>query len=277
VTLIDTHAHAHDDAYNGDRDETLRRAWSAGLVNIVTIGTDIVESRKAVALAEQEERVFATTGIHPHDADSVTVDALDEIAGLAGRPKVVAIGEIGLDFHYMRSPRADQERAFRDQLALARQAGLPVVIHSRAAHEETYAALRDWVYGTGPGADPAGVLHCFSGDLDLAERYVEMGFLISIAGPVTYPKNRDLQRVAAELPLEHLVLETDCPYLPPQSHRGKRNEPALVAETARFVAGLRELPVGAVAAATTDNAGRLFRLEGRSSGVGLAQGRTATR
>jgi TatD DNase family protein len=274
VTPFDTHAHIHDHAFDSDRSETLDRAWSAGLTNIVTVGTDIKESMKAVELARDEPLVFATAGIHPHDADSVSPDTLEELASLATQPKVVAIGEIGLDFYRMLSPREAQEQAFWSQLSLARVLGLPVVIHSRDAHEETYAILSEWAADRRASDGPTGVLHCFSGDLDLAERYVALGFLISIAGPVTYPKNLALQQVAAELPLEHLVAETDCPYLSPQTRRGKRNEPANVVETIGRVAELRGMPVQDVAAATTSNAQRLFRIEPKRDHVAVAQGRT---
>jgi TatD DNase family protein len=274
VTLIDTHAHVHDDAFDSDRQDVLRRAWSAGLVNIVTVGTDLQETKRAIELAQQDPRIFASAGIHPHDADSVTDNVMAELSVLAQQPRVVAIGEIGLDFFRMLSPREAQESAFRSHLALAGEARLPVIIHSRDAHAETYAVLAEWAAGRPPVDGPLGVLHCFSGDLALAERYVELGFMVSIAGPVTYPKNTDLQRVAAELPLEHLVVETDCPYLSPRSRRGKRNEPANVVETAKYIADLRGLPASTVADATTRNARRLFRIDAQPGRVAVAQGRT---
>lgn len=274
MTLIDTHAHVHDEAFEGDRAEVLRRAWTANLAAIITVGTDIDESRSAVALAAAEPRIYATVGVHPHDADAMTPATLAELAALARQPKVVAIGEIGLDFYRMLSPKEAQEQALRSQLQLATEVSLPVVIHSRDAHAETYAALAHWVSEQPPSERPRGVMHCFSGDLDLAWRYVELGFLISLAGPVTYPKNVALQQVAAELPLEHLVVETDCPYLSPQSRRGRRNEPANIVETAKRIAELRHCPARTIAAATTRNARRLFQIGPETSASVAVSGRT---
>lgn len=258
--LIDSHAHVHDEQFDADRPLVLRRAWEAGLSAIITVGTDTVESRKAVHLAQQERGIYATVGVHPHDAKLVTTQMLEELMTLARLPKVVAIGETGLDFYRMLSPRQAQMEAFTSQLALAAEVGLPVVIHSREASKETYAVLSRWA-ATQSGRDqPLGVLHCYSGDLTLARRCAEIGFLISIAGPVTYPKNTVLRQVAAELPLSNLMVETDCPYLPPQSHRGRRNEPAYLVETVQQIATLRSTPYETVARATVANTMRLFRI-----------------
>ena len=262
--LIDTHAHLHDAAFDEDRAAVLTRAEEAGVDCIVSIGTDIATSEAAIALAEHDPRVYATAGVHPHDARDWTPAARDQLAALAAGERVVAIGEIGLDFFRNLSPPADQRRAFLDQLALAAALDLPVAIHSRDAHAETYAILREWAPSVAQNAAATaplpGVIHCFSGDAELALRYVALGFLISFAGPVTYPKNHALQAAARAVPASHLVLETDAPYLSPQSRRGRRNEPALVAETARVIAGLREEPPEDLAAAAAAAARRLYRL-----------------
>lgn len=263
--LIDAHAHLHDALFDADRSAVLQQAWSAGVSAIITVGTDLAESHKAVALAQQQPCVYATVGVHPHDAKTVTPATLMELATLAHRPKVVAIGETGLDFYRMLSPREAQVEAFTSQLRLAAELGLPVVIHSRDAHEETFAILQAWAAEQNSIRLPLGVLHCYSGDLDLALRYVELGFFISIAGPVTYPKNAALQHVAAVLPLSSLVVETDCPYLPPQTRRGRRNEPAYLVETVQRIADLRGLPFQRVAEETAANARRLFRIEMRTA------------
>ena len=264
--LIDSHAHLHDRAFDGDRAAVLARARAAGLTAIVTVGTDLAESEAAAALARAESGVFAAVGFHPHDAKDWDAAARSRIAALAAEESVVAIGEIGLDFYRDLSPRADQERAFRDQLALADELGLPVVIHSRDAHEETVAILSEWAAARPrtPGA-PLGVMHCFSGDSVLARRYAALGFAISFAGPVTYPKNDILRTAAAAVPPGRIIVETDCPYLSPQSRRGRRNEPAQVAETAACIASLRGQTPSAFAEETSEAARRVFGLAAPAS------------
>ncbi|PZC42898.1 MAG: TatD DNase family protein [Chloroflexi bacterium] len=268
--LIDSHAHLHDPAFDDDRAAVLGRARAAGLSAIVTVGTDHRESERAVILADQEPDVFAVVGFHPHDAKDWNPHERAHIARLASRECVVAIGEIGLDFFRDLSPRDVQARVLRDQLSLADEVGLPVVIHSRDAHEETYGILSAWADAKRREA-PVGVIHCFSGDAALARRYVALGFAISFAGPVTYPKNAALREAAAAVPADRLVVETDCPYLSPQrslgytdrsgrSIRGKRNEPAVVSETAAFIAELRGESVGTLVANTSAATRRLFRL-----------------
>ena len=259
--LIDSHAHLHDRAFDGDRAAVLARARAAGLTAIVTVGTDLAESEAAAALARAEPDVFAAVGFHPHDAKDWDAAGRSRIAALAVEESVVAIGEIGLDFYRDLSPRADQERAFRDQLSLADDLGLPVVIHSRDAHEATVAVLSEWAAARErPSGAPLGVIHCFSGDAALARRYAGLGFAISFAGPVTYPKNDVLRAAAAAVPPGWIVVETDCPYLSPQSRRGRRNEPAQVAETAACIAALRGQTPSAFAAETSETARRVFGL-----------------
>ena len=253
--LFDTHAHLHFPEFAGDLDAVLDRARAAGVRRMLTIGTDVATSRAAVALAAREPDVWAAVGIHPHEAADADDTALAEIERLAGGARVVAIGETGLDFFRNLSPRDAQERAFRGQLALARRARKPVLIHCREAHEETLALLTD-----ADVCEHGGIMHCFSGDLGIARRCLDLGLLISLAGPVTYPKPGALPEVARSIPGDRLVVETDCPYLPPQPYRGKRNEPAYIAITAARVAELRGEPLGDLAARMSENARALFRL-----------------
>ena len=253
--LFDTHAHLHFPEYAADLPDVLARARAAGVRRMLTIGTGVETSRAAVALAGREPDVWAAVGIHPHDAASADDTALAELERLAGVARVVAIGETGFYFFRDFSPRDAQARAFRAQLALARRLGKPVVVHCRDAHAETLAILAEARVG-----DTGGIMHCFSGDLDVASRCLDLGLLISLAGPVTYPKARALPDVARAVPADRLVIETDCPFLPPQPHRGKRNEPAYLTITAARVAELRGEPLEDLAARTTANARALLRV-----------------
>lgn len=249
---IDTHAHLEMDAFDADREEVLARAAAAGLTAIVTVGTTLPDCEKAVALARSHGQVFASVGIHPHEARDAGAAAYEALRRLAAEPKVVALGEIGLDFFYDHSPREQQLKSFAEQLDLAAELDLPVIIHDRDAHGETLGLLRE------RRGRLRGVLHCFSGDAAMAQECVELGYYISVAGPVTYPKADQLRSAAREVPLERLLVETDCPYLAPQSRRGKRNEPAYVIETARRLAELRGVPLPEMERITADNARRLF-------------------
>ena len=253
--LFDTHAHLHFPEFAGDLDAVLARARAAGVRRMVTIGTDVVTSRAAAALAAREPDVWAAVGIHPHEAADADEAALTEIERLASAPRVVAIGETGLDFFRDRSPREAQTRAFTAQVALARRLGKPVLVHCRDAHAETLALLA----ADGP-LERGGIMHCFSGDVTLARRCIELGLLVSLAGPVTYPKPGALPDVARAIPADRLVVETDCPFLPPQPYRGKRNEPAYLAITAARVAELRGEPLADLAGRMSENARALFRL-----------------
>ncbi|MYA01525.1 MAG: TatD family deoxyribonuclease [Chloroflexi bacterium] len=257
MELFDTHAHLHDPWIGDDLPEVMDRAKQAGVEQIVTIGCSLEDSRNALTIAEQYDNVRATLGVHPHDAKDWSEATADEFRHMAESEQVVAIGEIGLDFYRNFSPHADQYRAFEAQLTLADQLNLPVVIHSRDAHEETYRILEDWA-GQSNRPAPIGVIHCFSGDANLAHRYHDLGFLVSFAGPVTYPKNDALREAAASLPLDAIVIETDAPYLSPQPQRGKRNEPANVRYTAQHIAEVRGDSALAIARQTTANATNLF-------------------
>jgi TatD DNase family protein len=253
--LFDTHAHLHFPEFAEDLDGVLARARDAGVRRMLTIGTSVETSRAAVALAGREPDVWAAVGIHPHDAAEADERALAEIERLAADPRVVAIGETGLDFFRDRSPRDAQRGAFRAQLGLARRVEKPVVVHCRDAHDETLAILAEERV-----SEVRGIMHCFSGDLDIARRCLDLGLLISLAGPVTYPNARALPDVARGVPIDRLVVETDCPFLPPQPYRGKRNEPAYLAITAGRVAELRGEPLADLAARTTENARILLRV-----------------
>ncbi len=260
--LVDTHAHLDFRQFKHDLDAVLDRAWQAGVTAIVTIGIDLETSRAAIALAEAHERVFATVGFHPHDAKIADAAALAELRELAQHPRVVAIGEMGLDFYRDRSPRDVQRRVFRQQLQLAAEVGKPVVIHDRQAHTQTLDILRRWVAESQPKpGQRRGVFHCFSGDLDLAWAAIELGFLIGVDGPLTYHNAHQLRATVKALPLENLLVETDAPFLTPHPHRGKRNEPAYVRLVAQKMAAVKNLPLEEVAQATTANAQALFQLD----------------
>ncbi len=254
--FIDSHAHIDGREFREDFVAMLERADAAGVGQIVVVGADMVSSRAAVELAGNYPQLFAAVGIHPHDAASVTAACYDEIRCLAtGNAKVVAIGEIGLDFFRDRSPRPEQEEVFRRFIRLARDVRLPIVVHDRDAHDRILAILREE-----QAADVGGVLHCFSGDLAMAHACIEMGFYLSIPGTVTYPSNEALREVVRGVKIEQLLIETDCPYLTPVPHRGKRNEPAYVALTAAKIAEIKGLSLEDVGRITTLNSQRLFGL-----------------
>jgi len=259
--FVDSHAHIDGEEFAEDRDEVVARAREAGVCAILNVGTGDPHAgslERAVETAERYEGVYAAVGVHPHDArlfDAAAEELLLRLVG--GSEKVVAWGEIGLDFHYDHSPRATQREVFARQLRLARACGLPIVIHSREADEETVGVLQEeWA-----GAGLAGVLHCFGGGWPMAERALELGLLISFAGNVTFKKADALREVARQVPLDRLLVETDCPFLTPVPHRGKRNEPARVVDTARFLAELRGVSLEELGRATSANFARLFGLE----------------
>lgn len=249
--LIDTHCHLEMSAFDPDREEVLVRAKEAGVEAVITIGSDLESCALALRLAEGREGLYCALGIHPHDARDLDDDALERLRAWASHEKVVAIGETGLDYHYDRSPREAQREAFGRQLALAVEAGLPAVIHSREAGEDTLRILEE-------SGIKRGVMHCFSGDMEMAERAMALGLHISFAGPVTFKKARRAREVARAIPDDRLLVETDAPYLTPEPLRGRRNEPAFVVHTAREIAALRGVSPEDVARITTLNASRLF-------------------
>ncbi len=255
--MVDSHAHLDFPQFDGDREETVRRALETGVAAIIDVGCDLASSYAAVSLAERYSQVYAAVGYHPHHAAALGEGEMAELSRLADHPKVVALGEMGLDFYRDYTPRDIQIRSFQAQLELARRLGRPVIIHSRQADDATYDLLAPWAEKATTGR-PLGVMHCYSGDLALARRYLALGFSISLAGPVTYPNAARQATLAQELPLTALLVETDAPFLPPQSHRGRRNEPAYLVETVARIATLKEIESAAVAEATAANAARLF-------------------
>jgi TatD DNase family protein len=253
LVLIDTHSHIQMTEFDADREQALARAKAAGIELMVTVGYHLEASQRAVESAQRYSQVYASVGIHPHDAKHYD-DATEEVlGGLAKSPKVVAIGETGLDFYRNRSPRPAQIEAFRRQIHLAKERGLPLIVHDREAHQETMQILKD-------EQAEVVVLHCFSGDLAMAEEAWARGYYTSIAGPVTYPKNEALREIVRRARPDRLVLETDCPYLPPQAFRGQRNEPAHLLNTAHEVAGLLGISLDELSRLTSENARRLFSI-----------------
>lgn len=253
MTFIDSHAHLDLPEFSMDREDVIRRARDNGIEIIVTIGIGIKECKKALQIADAHSFIYAGLGIHPHNAGALDLKALDFIEQNAQHKKVVALGEMGLDFYRNLSPKDDQTRCFRAQLDLAKSLNLPVIIHDRDAHDETLAILREEKAGT-----HGGVLHCFSGDTQMAFACIDMGFFISIPGTVTFKNAQMLHDVVSKVPLEHLLIETDCPFLTPVPFRGKRNEPSYVKLVAEKIAEIKKISIEEVGRITTNNTTRLF-------------------
>jgi len=253
--LSDSHAHLTLEPFDADREAVIARAREAGLVRVITVSSYIGDAPACAALAETHDFIHFTAGVHPHEAKSFTREAAEEVRSAAARPKAVAIGEIGLDYHYDYSPRDVQRRVFREQIAMARDLKRPIVIHTREAWDDTLLILREE-----NAADIGGVFHCFSGGIEEARRCLDLGFHVSFAGPVTFKNARDVAAAAAFVPIDRLLCETDSPYLTPHPHRGQRNEPARVRLVVERVAALKGLAADEVGAATTRNLERVFRL-----------------
>ncbi len=252
--LIDTHCHLDMERFDSDRAEVIKRAGDAHIRYIINAGSDREGNVKGLEISEEYPNVYAAVGIHPHDAKTLDKTLLRELSTWAAAPKVVAIGEIGLDYHYLHSPKGVQIEAFRQQVVLAKNLGLPIIIHSREAKNDTLRVLRD------EGEDVPGVLHCFSGDMDMAKKAMELGFSISIAGTVTFKNAKQLREVVRIIPDEFLLIETDAPYLSPVPLRGKRNEPSYLKHTAWAVADIRGVSVADLERITTLNAMKLFKI-----------------
>ncbi len=259
LELVDTHVHLDFPEFDRDRAEVISRAQEVGVRTLINVGVDLQSSRASVQLAEQFPGVYAAVGIHPHDAKTATAEAVEELRQLAGHPKVVAIGEIGLDYYREHSPRNVQQSVFRQLLCLAQDLSLPVIIHARSAWEDVLVAVREVV-----GEQGQGVFHCFPAGREGARQVVDMGFHVSFTGVVTF-KNARAVDVLAQMPLERLLLETDCPFMAPEPHRGMRNEPAYVHLIAQKIAEVLQVPVAQVAEVTTRNAWQLFGLPGGPS------------
>lgn len=267
LTLVDSHCHLDVDQFDSDRAAVIERARAAGVRLIVNPGIDLRHCRQAIALAEQYPEVYAAVGIHPNSSANFDAKTLAELRTMAAHPKVVAIGEIGLDYYWQKVEHTQQAKAFQAQLELAAEVGLPVIIHDRDAHADVAAMLRSWVQTLTTShalltARPYwGVLHAFSGDQALAEAAYEWNFILSLGGPVTFQNARQLHVLATQLRLEWLLLETDAPYLTPHPHRGKRNEPAYVALVCAQLAQLLAVAPATVATTTTTLAYRFFGIE----------------
>ena len=249
VKLVDSHCHLDDAQFDDDREQVIERALAAGVEAMMAIGTGggPADLETAIRLADRHRFMYATIGVHPHDASKATVDSFARLRDLAAHPKVLAIGEIGLDYHYDFSPRDVQRSVFEKQLELAAEAGKPIVIHTREAWDDTMEILRRHWHGG------AGIMHCFTGDAAQAQEALDLGFYLSFGGVLTFPKAEAVRQAARITPEDRLLVETDCPYLAPVPHRGKRNEPAFVVQTVRHLAEVRGVPPEAIAAATTRN------------------------
>ena len=252
--IVDTHCHLHMDYFQKDRIAVIQRLKEHNCRFLLTVGIDVEDSERAVELAQKENFIFASVGIHPHDAVKCDEEALRQLRHLCQNPKVVALGETGLDFYRNLSPRQKQFEAFEAQLALALELNLPVVIHTRDAHSETKEVL-----GSYKGLK--GVIHCFSGDVRDAKDYLDLGFYISFAGHVTYPKNEPLREACAYVPLDRLLVETDAPFLTPVPLRGRRNEPTYVKYTAELVARVKGVKVDMLFQHVFDNVQALFAID----------------
>jgi TatD DNase family protein len=256
VSLVDSHCHVDMPPFDLDRDEVIARARRAGVERMLVVGcVDAQEGHRRALRTAESIGEPASAGVHPHDAKLMSSATLDELRGLARDGRIVAIGEIGLDFYYDHSPRDLQRNVFRRQVRLAREVGLPIIIHTRDADLETAALLEE----EGAG-EVGGVIHCFTGGHELADRALALGFCISFSGIATFPRSTVIQEVAARIPIERLLVETDAPFLAPPPHRGKRNEPAFVVEVARKVAAVRQASLEEVGQAARANFMRLFRV-----------------
>ncbi|MBP5093474.1 MAG: TatD family hydrolase [Abditibacteriota bacterium] len=254
MMLVDTHSHLNDPAYD-DIEEIVERAEAAGVGAVVVCGYDLPNSVKAVELARRFKNLYATVGIHPSDADTWNDKAAEELVKLSREPKVIAIGEIGLDYHYDNYNKAEQKAAFEAQIRLAGALDMPIVIHSREANPDTFAILK-----SNANYVKSCVYHCFSGSPDFAKDVINAGYFMGVDGPVTFKSSPKLKRIVTETPIDRLVLETDCPYLTPVPHRGHRNEPAYVRHIAEVVADLKGVSVEELEDITTRNAERLYRV-----------------
>jgi TatD DNase family protein len=252
--LFDTHCHLNDEQFRDDLDEVIVRAKEAGVSHIVIPGVDVESSRRAISIAESHEGIYAAVGIHPEAANDVPAEAYEAIRQMARHPKVVAIGEIGLDYYWDTAPRPVQQEVLKKQIEVAADLGLPIVIHNRDATQDTVDLLQREC----PNRGVVGVMHCFTGSYEIAVQCMKLGFYISFGGPVTFKNAKNVVEVAAKIPEDRLLIETDSPYLTPHPFRGKRNEPARVSLVAEKLAELKSVPVETLQNFTFENACRLF-------------------
>lgn len=255
--LFDSHAHMYSVRFDEDREEVFNRIKEADVSYVLNAGADLETSMKAIEYAQKYDMFYASVGCHPHDVKELDEETIQLFKGMAKKPKVCAIGEIGLDYYYDHSPRDQQQYWFKRQIQLAHQLSMPIIIHDRDAHEDTMRILKE------ENAFDIGVLmHCFSGSAELAEQYIKLGAMISISGTVTFKNARKTKEVAEKIPMEYLLIETDAPYLTPEPFRGKRNESSYVQYTAQKLAEIKNIPLEEVAKITTENAKRFFRIKG---------------
>ena len=253
--LIDSHAHLDDRRFDRDRDRLIKSLKEFGVELVINPGADLSSSIKAVSLAEEYDNIYAAVGVHPHSAKEMDESTIGLLKSFTNREKVIAIGEIGLDYYYDNSPRDVQRKRFIEQLNLAKEVNLPVIFHSREANKDTFDILKEAQDGS-----LRGVMHCFSGSVEMAMEYIKLGFYISLAGPVTFKNARIPKEVAKAVPLDKLMIETDAPYLTPEPYRGKRNEPIYVRYVAGTIAELKGLTFEEVAKQTAENTKRLFNI-----------------
>lgn len=253
--LVDTHCHLDFESFDGDRDAVIARAVAAGVTRMVVPALDLENCAKVIALAEQHRELYAAVGVHPNSSAQWDSHWIDQLRAFASHDKVVAIGEIGLDYHWDKSPPEMQKRAFEEQLALATELELPVIIHNRKASDDLMAILAQSQQSQ---RERPGVLHSFSGNWAIAEQAIALGYYLGFTGPVTYKNAGEMREVVARAPMDRIVVETDAPFLTPQAHRGQRNEPAYVVHVAEKIAELRETKLAIVKAMTTENAACLF-------------------
>lgn len=253
--LIDSHAHLDDERFDKDRDRLIKGLKELGIDLVINPGADLNSSIKAVSLTEKYNNIYAAVGVHPHSAKEMDGSTIEILKSFTNREKVVAIGEIGLDYYYDNSPRDIQQERFIEQLNLAKEVDLPVIIHTREATKDTFDILKEAQDGT-----LEGVMHCYSGSVEMAMEYIKLGFYISLAGPVTFKNARVSKEVAKAVPLGKLMIETDSPYLTPEPYRGKRNEPFYVRYVAGTIAELRGITFEELAKKTSENAKKLFRI-----------------
>jgi len=254
--LIDTHAHLQDEDLKKDLEQVLNRAQDAGLEKIICVGYDLASSQEALQLARKYRQVHAVVGIHPHDAQRFNPDVKEKIFAMARDQRVVAIGEIGLDFYRDLSPREIQRQAFREQIKMAQEIGKPIVIHDRDAHQEVMEIIKAEKAGKN-----LGIMHCYSGALPMANELIKLGFYISFAGPLTFKNASKAHETAAKIPIDKILVETDCPYLSPEPFRGKLNEPANVKYVAAKLAELRNKNIDEIAYLTNLNARKIYRIK----------------
>ncbi len=253
--FFDTHAHINDERFDEDRDLVISRARESGIEYILNPGADLKTSIAAVNIANQNEKIYAAVGVHPHDVKDINEETIQELKKLSENKKVVAIGEIGLDYYYDNSPRDEQRKWFKRQIELAKEVNLPIIIHDRDAHKETFDILKEYDVGS-----TGCVMHCYASSVEMAKEYIKMGIYISIAGPVTFKNAKKTYEVAKEIPLEYLLVETDSPYLTPTPYRGKRNESAYVKLVAQKIAEAKGITLEELAHQTTLNAKKIFNI-----------------